>query len=168
MLALVSDTDGRPLTLHRTYLRCDGLGKAPMPSPKKLMPHAQSGPFSGAAIRLFADGASGHAELGVAEGIETALAVHAMSSLPVWASVSSTLLQGFSPPAGTQRLRIWADKDRSGAGEHAASLLRHRLGDSLNVRILLPPDPIPANARGIDWADIWLMRESAATERAVA
>jgi phage/plasmid primase-like uncharacterized protein len=168
MLALVSDTDGRPLTLHRTYLRCDGLGKAPVPSPKKLMPHAQSTPLLGAAIRLFAGHASGHAEFGIVEGIETALAVHAMSGLPVWASVSSTLLQGFRPPTGTQRLSIWADKDRSGAGEQAASLLRQRLGDSIDVHILLPPGPIPANARGIDWADVWLMRHSAAAERAAA
>jgi phage/plasmid primase-like uncharacterized protein len=168
MLALVSDTDGRPLTLHRTYLRCDGLGKAPVPSPKKLMPHAQRAPRSGAAIRLFAGYASGHAELGVAEGIETALAVQAMTGLPVWASVSATLLQGFRPPAGTRRLSIWADKDRSGAGERAASVLRQRLGDSIDARVLLPPGPIPANARGIDWADVWLMRHSAATERAAA
>ena len=168
MLALVSAADGRPLTLHRTYLRCDGLGKAPVPSPKKLMPHAQSRPLSGAAIRLFAGDASGPAELGITEGIETALAVHAMTALPVWASLSATLLQGFRPPAGTRRLSIWADKDRSGAGEHAASVLRQRLGDSLDVRILLPPGPIPANSRGIDWADVWLMRQSAATERAVA
>jgi hypothetical protein len=91
-----------------------------------------------------------------------------MTGLPVWACVSATLLQGFCPPAGTRRLSIWADKDRSGAGEQAASVLRQRLGDSIDVRILLPPDPIPANARGIDWADIWLMRDSAATERAVA
>ncbi len=167
MLALMSGADGRPLTLHRTYLRRDGLGKAPVPSPKKLMSHGQSRPLSGAAIRLFAGDASGHAELAIAEGIETALAVHAMTGLPVWASVSATLLQGFRPPAGTQRLRIWADKDRSGAGEHAASVLQQRLGDSLDARILLPPAPIPADARGIDWADVWLMRHSAEAERAV-
>jgi hypothetical protein len=34
-------------------------------------------------------------------------------------------------------------------------VLRERLGDALDVRILLPPDPIPADARGIDWADVW-------------
>jgi phage/plasmid primase-like uncharacterized protein len=168
MLALVSDPDGRPLTLHRTYLRHDGLGKAPVPSPKKLMPQGQSTPLSGAAIRLFAGDASGATELSIAEGIETALAVHAMTGLPIWASLSATLLQGFRPPAGTQRLSIWTDKDRSGAGEHAASVLRQRLGDSLDIRILLPHDPIPTDARGIDWADVWLMRHSEATERAVA
>jgi hypothetical protein len=98
MLALVSDTDGRPLTLHRSYLRCDGLGKAPVPPPKNLMAHAQSTPLSGAAIRLVAADTSAHGALGVAEGIETALAVQAMTGLPVWACVSATLLQGFRPP----------------------------------------------------------------------
>ena len=168
MLALVSDAQGRPVTLHRTYLRADGLGKAPVPSPKKLMAHAQSTPLSGAAIRLFAADTSAHGALGVAEGIETALAVQAMTGLPVWACVSTTLLQGFRPPAETQRLSIWADRDRSGAGEHAASVLRQRLGDALDVRILLPPAPIPANARGIDWADVWLMHRCGAAERAIA
>jgi putative DNA primase/helicase len=168
MLALVSDTDGRPLTLHRTYLRPDGLGKAPVPSPKKLMPHAEATSLSGGAIRLFAVDAPEHMGLGIAEGVETALAVHAMTGLPVWACASATLLQGFCPPAGTRRLSIWADKDRSDAGELAASVLRQRLRDLPDVRILLPPDPIPASARGIDWADVWLMRQSAAADRAVA
>ena len=168
MLALVSEADGRSVTLHRTYLRSDGLGKAPVPSPKKLMAHTRSASLCGAAIRLSAADTAAQVELGVAEGVETALAVHAMTGLPVWACASATLLQGFCPPAGTRRLSIWADKDRSDAGELAASVLRQRLRDLPDVRILLPPDPIPASARGIDWADVWLMRQSAAADRAVA
>jgi hypothetical protein len=168
MLALVSDADGRPVTLHRTYLRSDGRGKAAVPSPRKLMAHARSTPLCGAAIRLSAADTSAQVELGVAEGIETALAVQAMTDLPVWACLSATLLQGFRPPAGTQRLSIWTDRDRSGAGERAALALRQRLGSSLDVRILLPPAPIPANARGIDWADVWLIRQVTTAEDAAA
>jgi hypothetical protein len=104
----------------------------------------------------------------VAEGIETALAVQAMTGLPVWACLSATLLQGFRPPAGTQRLSIWADRDRSGTGEQAALALRQRLGDALDVRILLPPAPIPVGAGGIDWADVWLMRQATTAKDAVA
>ncbi len=160
MLALVSAADGRPVTLHRTYLRTDGLGKAPVPSPKKLMAHACSVPLTGAAIRLFPVDAAANPVLGIAEGIETALAVQAMTGMPVWACVSATLLQGFRPPTDITRLAVWADKDRSGAGAHAAGMLQERLGDALDVRTLLPDAPIPANARGIDWADVWLMRRS--------
>jgi phage/plasmid primase-like uncharacterized protein len=166
MLALVSEADGRSVTLHRTYLRSDGLGKAPVPSPKKLMAHTRSAPLCGAAIRLSAADTAAQVELGVSEGVETALAVQAMTGLPVWACLSATLLQGFHPPACTRRLSIWADRDRSGAGERAALALRQRLGDALDVRILLPPAPIPGDARGIDWADVWLMRRSTRNDHA--
>ncbi|MGB5833228.1 MAG: toprim domain-containing protein [Thiohalocapsa sp.] len=158
MLALVSDVDGRPVTLHRTYLRADGSGKALVPSSKKLMAHPGTTPLTGAAIRLFPVDAATNAMLGIAEGIETALAVQAMTGMPVWACVSATLLQSFRPPADITRLAIWADKDRSGVGANAAGVLRERLGDALDVRVQLPDVPIPANARGVDWADVWLMR----------
>ncbi|MCF7990889.1 MAG: toprim domain-containing protein [Thiohalocapsa sp.] len=160
MLALVSDANGRPVTLHRTYLQPDGRGKASVRSPKKLMAHPGTDALTGGAIRLFRAGASRHVALGVAEGIETALAVHAMTGMPVWACVSATLLKSFRPPVEIERIMIWADNDRSGAGQRAASALGERLGGSLDVHILLPPAPVPVNARGVDWADCWLMRQS--------
>ena len=49
---------------------------------------------------------------------------------------------------------IWADKDRSGAGQNAAK----RLGRSLNAkgvqtRIMLPPGDI-GDGKGVDWLDV--------------
>jgi len=152
MLALVADRDGRPASIHRTYLRADGTGKAPVPSPRKLMAHAGPAPLAGAAIRLFPAGPA----LGLAEGIETALAVRAITGMRVWACVSATLLRGFAVPSGVERLTVWADKDRSGAGEAAAAVLQARLGNVLDVRVRIPAEAIPATARGIDWADVWL------------
>ena len=70
MVALVTGADGAPVTVHRTYLIPDG-HKAPVPDPKKLMGYP-GGRLVGGAIRLFAPGPT----LGIAEGIETALAVH--------------------------------------------------------------------------------------------
>ena len=69
MVALVTDSDGMPVTVHRTYLTADGR-KAPVAEPKKLMGYPGHR-LVGGAIRLAAPGPV----LGVAEGIETALAV---------------------------------------------------------------------------------------------
>ncbi|MFE8032996.1 DUF7146 domain-containing protein [Thiohalocapsa marina] len=155
MVARVCSADGRAVTLHRTYLRADGAGKAPVVAPKKLMPHAGTATLAGGAIRL----CRAETTLGVAEGIETALAVQAMTGEPVWACSSATLLARFQLPAGIERVSIWADKDRSGAGLRAAEALRERLSDRCLVRIALPAAPIPLNAKGIDWADVWLQQQ---------
>jgi hypothetical protein len=60
---------------------------------------------------------------------------------------------------------VWADRDRSGAGEAAALSLRERLLQrGIPVAVHLPPGPVPTGAKGVDWADVWCNR----TERAVA
>ena len=139
-----------PVTVHRTYLTADGR-KAPVAEPKKLMGYPGHR-LVGGAIRLSAPGPV----LGVAEGIETALAVHLRTGMPVWSAVSAGLLARLEPPAGTSLVVIWADRDRSGAGEAAALSLRERLlGRGIAVAVHLPPGPIPAGAKGIDWADVW-------------
>ena len=121
MVALVTGADGMPVTVHRTYLTADGR-KAPVAEPKKLMGYPGHR-LVGGAIRLSAPGPV----LGVAEGIETALAVHLRTGMPVWSAVSAGLLARLEPPAGTSLVVIWADRDRSGAGEAAALTLRERL-----------------------------------------
>ena len=95
MVALVTGADGMPVTVHRTYLTADGR-KAPVPEPKKLMGYAGHR-LVGGAIRLAAAGPV----LGVAEGIETALAVHLRTGMPVWSAISAGLLARLEPPAGT-------------------------------------------------------------------
>jgi putative DNA primase/helicase len=87
MVALVTDGDRAPVTVHRTYLAPDGR-KAPVPAPKKLMGYPGHR-LVGGAIRLFAPGPV----LGVSEGIETALAVHRRTGMPVWSAVSANLLE---------------------------------------------------------------------------
>jgi len=159
MVALVTGADVAPVTVHRTYLTPDGR-KAPVPHAKKLMGYP-GGRLVGGAIRLFAPGPT----LGVAEGIETALAVHLRTGMPVWSAVSAGLLARLEPPEKTALVVVWADRDRSGTGEAAALALRGRLlGRGIPVAVHLPPEPIPAGAKGIDWADVWCDY----TERAVA
>ena len=150
MVAMVRDTGGEPVTLHRTYLTPQG-AKLPVDKPKKLM-EAPERKLQGGAIRLFAPGQV----LGVAEGIETALSAQYATGLPTWSVVSASLLQGFEPPAGVQQLVIWADHDRSRTGIEAARLLQKRLWPrGIQVQIQLPACRIPEDAKSVDWNDIW-------------
>lgn len=162
LLAVVAGADGQPVTLHRTYLTAEG-AKAPVEQAKKLMAYPSERTLSGGAIRLFPVGST----LGVAEGIETALAVHQATGLPTWPAVSAGLLAQFQPPAGVREVLLWADRDRSGAGQSAATALAERLRTvGLTAQILLPPGPIPAGAKGVDWLDILNAGRSAAIRAA--
>ena len=120
MVARVTDAQGGLVSLHRTYLTQEGC-KAPVEFQKKTM--TPCGPLQGGAIRLFQAGP----EFGITEGIETALAVRQRTAMPVWAALSASLLERCEPPAGVRLVVIWADLDRSGAGEAAANRLRDRL-----------------------------------------
>jgi phage/plasmid primase-like uncharacterized protein len=148
LLAPVRSPDGRLATLHRTFITPEG-DKAPVPSPKKLMPARCD--LHGAAIRLF----PAQEELGVAEGVETALAAHAVSRMPVWACVSATLLEQVEVPSNVRKLVIWADLDRSERGGQAAEKLADRMERAgKRVQIHLPQGPLPAQSKGVDWLDI--------------
>lgn len=139
LVALVTGPDGKGMTLHRTYLR-DG-HKAPVPSPKKLMPGK---PIKGAAIRLhLADDV-----LGIAEGIETALAAHQLFNMPVWSCVSAVGIESFIPPKEVRKVIVFGDNDVSGTGQAAAWALAKRLiAAGLAVEVKLPEQV------GTDWAD---------------
>ncbi|MBK1620696.1 hypothetical protein CKO42_20130 [Lamprobacter modestohalophilus] len=154
MLALVRAPSGAPISLHRTYLQTHGQGKAPVAAPRKLLPAIAGRSLRGSAVRLMPAGES----LGIAEGLETALAASALSAMPVWACLSATLLARFVPPKGVRHLTLWVDKDRSGAGERAAAALRDRLTPQLAVTLRIPADPIPADMTSLDWADLWQSR----------
>ena len=102
--------------IHRTFLLDDGRAKAP--AGKKML-----GSVRGAAVRLFPFPEDGH--IGIAEGIETALAAHALFGTPVWAALSADGLARFQWPEGTRRVTIFADA--GDAGRQAAAMLADRL-----------------------------------------
>ena len=91
MLATVTDSTGKAVSIHRTYLQ--NARKAPVSAPKKLM---QGYPLAGAAIRLTPVSAS----LGIAEGIETALAAAELFEVPCWSCISTSGIESFEPPEG--------------------------------------------------------------------
>lgn len=144
MLAVVMSPAGKGLTLHRTYLSHVG-EKAAVEEVKKLMPAL--GKLSGSAIRLFPPDESG--TIGIAEGIETAIACTEMFNIPTWAAVSSSLMEGFVPPAEVKEVMVFSDNDANFAGQKAAYTLANRLvlRDKIGATVLVP------DKRGYDWLD---------------
>ena len=150
MLAAIRDLEGKLITVHRTFLTNDGF-KAPVKTPKKLMALPEGVTMTGSAIHL----GMPHDVLCVAEGIETALSVQVATGYPCWAAVSAQGLQDVLIPKGVRTVLIFADKDRSGTGQHAAEVLRARLAkDGLLAVILKPENEIPTDAKGVDWNDV--------------
>lgn len=148
LLAPIKDRNGKMVSIHRIFLTEDG-DKAPVPDPKKMM--SAQADIRGAAIRLFPAGDV----LGVAEGIETALAAHAVSRIPVWSCVSAVLMELVDIPDTVKTVVVWADLDRSCRGAEAAERLADRLEkQGKQVQICLPQGPIPADAKGLDWLDV--------------
>jgi len=140
MAHLFKSADGKPLTYHLTYLTSRG-EKAPVSSPKKVIPPV--GPLSGGAIRLF----PARDDLGIAEGVETAIAATQRYGVPCWASYSATLLEQFQPPEGV-RVVVFGDSDESFTGQKSAYVLAHRLKrEGFDVSVKIP------ERLGADWAD---------------
>jgi len=138
MLAIFQGHDGEALTMHRTYLQESGK-KAAISNPKQTM--TPKGNMNGGAVRLyeFTSGA-----LGIAEGVETAIAVQIIRGIPVWAALNSTLLERFSPPSECDRLEIYADNDLNYTGHAAAYNLARRISlerPTVSVFVYLPEKP---------------------------
>jgi|TARA_B100000929_G_scaffold238882_1_gene195842 phage/plasmid primase-like uncharacterized protein len=162
LLTLVRDAEGKPVTVHRTYLvrGADGIvQKAPVAKAKKLFPVVNGGEVSGGAIRL---GAPSGGVLGIAEGIETALAVRAATGMVVWPVLSASLMGTFEPPEGLQEVVIWADRDlpdRKGrkAGQDAAKALQARLWEKgVKASVRIPNAPSTGEDKSVDWADVYV------------
>src|SRR3546814_6543739 len=109
--ALPISPDGTPHTLHRTYLQ-NGQ-KADISSPRRMMP-------GGFPISSYVELSPPAEEMGVAEGIETALAVTRDFGIPCWSTISADGLKAFTPPAIVKRLRIFGDNDQQ--EEHTSEL----------------------------------------------
>ena len=155
MVAPLIAPDGRMVALHRTYLTRDGR-KADVPTVKKLT--GAAGPLAGACISLHKPA---RGCIGIAEGIETAMAAWCASTVPTVAAYCSGNLAAWRWPGGVQRLVIFADADK--AGREAADTLRARaLGAGLRAEVLTP------SADGADWCDVWAERGAAQIEEGSA
>jgi hypothetical protein len=140
MLGLVEGGDG--FAIHRTYLKPDGSGKAPV-EPAKLM----LGSVKGGAVRLL----EGDPEtLVIGEGIESTISIGLvaddirLSCATSWAALSASGMRSLRLPARAGRLVIGADGDD--AGRAAAHALAERAsGCGWKVTILAPPEGLDFN-----------------------
>ncbi|HDY9362219.1 TPA: toprim domain-containing protein [Klebsiella pneumoniae] len=182
MVAIFNDKFGRNCTIHKTHLTDDGLKKADVENPKLMMKPVYQ--MNGGSMQLFKPTYCDETKswfLGVSEGIENALSVTEATSIPCWASSSSTFMEMLEipeylmPPSDCQfiELSIWADKDRVNpntgisAGESAARVLKSRMEPLLaerypeatvRVEIHLPELDIPDGAKGVDWNDVLMLK----------
>jgi len=149
MVAAIQGPDGATVALHRTWLTPEG-HKAPAPGPrKKLTPTA--GSLVGACIRLSWPGAGATDLLGVAEGVETALAARRLTGVPTVAACSAWALAAWQWPPGLRRLVVFVDADRAGI-EAGDQLQQRAQATGLAVEAMRP------SKAGDDWADVLVGR----------
>lgn len=140
MVARIANPNGEVIGLHRTYLSMTG-HKARLKETKLSYGWKR---LEGGAVRLCAVAE----RMGIAEGIETALAAQKRFQVPCWAGVNAEGVRGWVPPEGCKAVVVFGDNDANYTGHSAAYDLAHRLalrGMAVEVRI--------PEKTGEDWAD---------------
>jgi len=86
--------------------------------------------------------------LGVAEGLETALAARQLFGVPAWSCISAAGVESFTPPKEVRKVIVFGDNDASGTGQAAGWTLAKRLiAAGMVVEVKLP------ERIGTDFAD---------------
>ena len=139
----------RYATMHRTFLRPDGLAKAEMERPRKIMPGTVP---PGACVML--SEWPGYGTIGIAEGIETAMSASMMFGIPVWSALTAGGVAKWIPPVGAEEVVIFADNDDNFTGQRAAytlanSIKANKATADIKVNVQTPEEI------GKDWADMW-------------
>jgi hypothetical protein len=148
LIAAVSLDEG-PIAIHRTFLAQDLSGKAGFTKPKRAL-----GTLGAAAVRLFAPI---HGQLGLAEGIESAMSAYALTGVPTWATLGNERFGLVAIPESVTELHLFADHDEGGklAAERGVAAYST---DGRTVGVRRP------SAVGSDWNDElqdWLRRKAA-------
>ena len=139
MLAQITGVGGKPVAVHRTFLADDSSGKAAVSTPRKVASPYGRGPT----IRLTQPAPV----MGIAEGIETALAAARLFAVPTWSVICAHGIETFEPPQECEKLIVFADHDHHGVGKRAAEA-PCRLQIATEIR--MPDKP------GADWNDVLL------------
>lgn len=135
-------------TFHVTYL--DKGAKAAVPCPRKVLP---GGSITGGGVELY----PAAVEMGVAEGIETAIAAKMIFDCPTHAALNASMLAKWDAPEIAKTVHIFADHDSNFTGHRGAWALANRLClRGIATHVHLPP------AVGTDWNDVLREQRSAA------
>ncbi len=144
MIGVVRGPGGDPIAAHRTYLYETSDGRVVKISdeavPRQFRhPNAKFslGSVAGGAIRLGIDSD----EIGVAEGIESALGLAMGTGLVCWSALSAGNMAAVRIPKNVKRLVIGPDLgDKRDVGLESAYALHRRARESgIEVSILMPP-----------------------------
>ena len=143
---------GETIGIFRTWLAEDEPGKADVSQPKKSWKCVDR--LNGGAIKIFP--AEPGKPLVLCEGIETGMAIRQMMGFPTWACTSHILLENVEVPRFVNKVIIAGDLDGGKEkGQKAVEKLAERLhGEGKQVKVALPPGPIPEGAKGVDWLNI--------------
>lgn len=147
MVAAVTMDHGL-VAVHRTYIDPARPAVAPFGNSKRALGTLEAG-----AVRLF-DPVDGR--LGLAEGIESALAARALTQIPCWASLGNERFGLVSIPESVRELHLFVDHDAG--GDLAEERARNAYGRE-NRTILTRRPRTP----GSDWNDAletWLQSKT--------
>jgi hypothetical protein len=89
-------------------------------------------------------------QLGLAEGVESALSAYELFGVPCWATLGSDRFGQISLPASVEELVLFLDRDSG--GRRAEALAREAYA---HLRIKVP------RRRGADWNDVLLEERQA-------
>jgi putative DNA primase/helicase len=128
MVALILAGDRLKLGVQATFLDPRGQGKAPVDPPRWTF-----APLRDGAVRL---GPAGDA-LGIAEGVETALAAMQLTGIPCWACLGASRMHNVAIPDIVRELHVFGDNDQPGrdAAQRMTHAHKHR-----RVVLRFPPD----------------------------
>lgn len=135
-------------TFHVTYLEKGE--KARVPVVRKILP---GGWIMGGGVELY----PAAEEMGVAEGIETAIAAKMLFDCPTHSAVNAAMLAKWDPPEVAKVVHIFADNDANLAGHAAAWTLAHRLTKYGIAAYVHMPQEV-----NTDWNDVLLRTRKAA------
>lgn len=136
LIAAVRDDD-EITGVHRTFIDPSDAALADIAAPKRAL-----GRLGGGAVRL-----GGIApRLGLAEGIESALAASSLFDVPCWAVLGTERFRHVRMPAGVAELLLFLDHDPG--GRRAERLAREAFAGRAAIHAHYPPQP------GDDWNDV--------------